>query len=198
LGLVTDGSESVVPGAQVTITNNTTAVSRTTTTNETGNYTFALVEVGHYDVGVSFEGFKSETVAGIRVETGAQVRQDFRLEVGDVSEIIQVSASTVLLNTENAVVSTVVDNRRVIELPLNGRNIVQLAVLVPGVQYGQRSGLADGLAGFPIPGASFSVSGNGTRELHQVVSLELRSLRSRPTPMTRRSASAEARWLASR
>ena len=74
--------------------------------------------------------------------------------------------------TENAVVGGVVENKRIIELPLNGRNIVNLAVLVPGVQYGNRTGRADGLGGFPIPGQGFSVSANGQREIHQIVSLD--------------------------
>ena len=140
--------------------------------NETGNYTFALVPVGNYEVTCQLEGFKTNTTSNQRVETAAQVRIDFTLEIGDVTETVEVSASAVLLQTENATVGAVVENRRIIELPLNGRNIVQLAVLVPGVQYGQRSGMATGEGGFPVPGASYSVSANGVREIHQVVSLD--------------------------
>jgi hypothetical protein len=89
-----------------------------------------------------------------------------------VTETVEVAASAPALVTENAVVGGVVENKRVIELPLNGRNVVNLAVLVPGVQYGNRTGLGDGLGGFPIPGQGFSVSANGQREIHQVVSLD--------------------------
>ena len=120
----------------------------------------------------TLEGFKTESVTNQRVETGAQVRMNFAMEIGDVTETVEVSAAAVTLNTENAVVGGVVENKRIIELPLNGRNIVQLAVLVPGVQFGNRTGLSNGQAGFPIPGAGYSVSANGQRETYQVVSLD--------------------------
>jgi hypothetical protein len=171
-GLVTDTTGAVIPGATVSITNVNTQISQTRTTNETGNYSFPQVQVGNYSIRCEMQGFKADVVASQRVETGAQVRRDFRLEVGDVTETVEVSAAAVTLNTENAVVGGVVENKRIIELPLNGRNVVQLAVLVPGVQFGSRTGLADGQGGFPIPGACYSVSANGQREIHQVVSLD--------------------------
>ena len=94
------------------------------------------------------------------------------MEVGELTETVEVAAAAPTLVTENAVVGGVVENKRIIELPLNGRNVVNLAVLVPGVQYGSRTGLGDGLEGFPIPGQGFSVSANGQREIHQIVSLD--------------------------
>jgi len=173
LGLVTDASGAVVQGAKITLTNEGTNVVLTTTTNETGNYTFSLLQVGNYDVRVEAAGFKTETVRNIRVETAAQVRQDFTLDVGNVAESVEVSANAVLLNTENATLGGVVENRRITELPLNGRNMQSLAVLVPGVQYGIRTGKSEGANGtFPIPGQGFGVIANGIRETHQVVSLD--------------------------
>ena len=171
-GLVTDATGAVIPGATVTLTNRDTGVQNTVQTNETGNFTFPQVLVGNYDASCRLEGFKTETVTNQRVETGAQVRINFSLEIGDVTETVEVSAAAITLNTENAVVGSVVENKRVIELPLNGRNIVALAVMVPGVQYGQRTGLADGQGGFPVPGSGYSVSANGQREIHQIVSLD--------------------------
>ena len=175
-GLVTDESQAVVPGATVTITNVATGISVMTTTNETGNYTFPLVDVGNYDIVCSLEGFKTNKINNQRVDTGAQVRADFELEIGDHTFTIDVTASAVVLSTENATVGAVVENKRIVELPLNGRNMVQLAVLVPGVQFGHRGGLANGLgharANGPIPGQVYSISANGVRELHQVVSLD--------------------------
>src|SRR5262249_52151566 len=158
--------------AKVTMTSHATGVSATVQTNDTGNYTFPLVPVGDYEVKVERAGFKSGTARGLRVETAAQLRQNFQLEVGSVSETVEVAASAVLLDTENATVGGVIENKRITELPLNGRNVVSLAVLVPGVQFGDRTGRGDGLAGFPIPGQGFSVSANGQREIHQVVSLD--------------------------
>ena len=171
-GLVTDSSGASIPGALITLTNTATGVVQTVQTNETGNYQFTLVAVGTYDAQCETEGFKTELATGIRVETGGQPRQDFALEVGDVTETIEVIANNVSLVTENATIGAVIENRRIVELPLNGRNVQSLAVLTPGVQFGNRTGRGNGQGGFPIPGQGFSVSGNGQREIHQVVSLD--------------------------
>ncbi|MFN0172989.1 MAG: TonB-dependent receptor domain-containing protein [Bryobacteraceae bacterium] len=171
-GLVTDSTGAAVVGAKVTITNKDTGVSQTVTANDSGNYIFVQVAVGTYEVKCEVTGFKAEVVSNMRVETAAQVRRDFTLEVGAVTETIEVAAAGVQLNTENAVVGHVIENKRIIELPLNGRNIVQLAVLVAGVQFGSRTGLADGLGGQVMTGNTYSVTANGQREIHQVVSLD--------------------------
>ncbi|MGH9662756.1 MAG: TonB-dependent receptor domain-containing protein, partial [Bryobacteraceae bacterium] len=171
-GNVTDASGAAIVGARVTITHTATNVSRSVTSNEAGLYSFPLVQVGQYEVKVEMQGFKSETVRGVRVDTAAQVRQDLQLQVGSVTETIEVAANAVTLETENSTVGGVIENKRIIELPLNGRNVTQLAVLVPGVQFGERTGRGDGLGGFPIPGQGFSVTANGQREIHQVVSLD--------------------------
>lgn len=171
-GLVTDASGAIIAGAKITITNEGTGVSSTVQTNATGNYTLPLVPVGNYDLRCEMQGFKTETVKGLRVETAAQVRQNFQMQVGEVTETIEVSAAAVSLQTENANVGGVIGNKEIIELPLNGRNVVALAVMLPGVQFGERTGRGDGMGGFPIPGQGFSVSANGQREIHQVVSLD--------------------------
>jgi hypothetical protein len=171
-GIVTDTTGASIAGAKVTATNEATNVAQTTTTNESGNYTFPLVPVGDYTVRCEVAGFKTESVRNIRVETAAQVRQDFKLSVGNVTESIDVVASGVALQTENATVGAVIENRRITELPLNGRNMQSLAVLVPGVQFGERTGRGDGSGGFPIPGQGFSVSANSQRETMQVASLD--------------------------
>ncbi|MSV28055.1 MAG: carboxypeptidase regulatory-like domain-containing protein [Bryobacterales bacterium] len=171
-GLVTDSSGAAIAGAKVILTNQGTNVALTTTANDTGNYTFPLVQVGDYTIRCEVQGFKAEVVRNVRLETAAQVRQNFKLDVGSVAESIEVAASAVTLQTENATVGAVIENRRIIELPLNGRNMQSLAVLVPGVQFGLRTGLGDGSGGFPIPGQGFSVSANGQRETNQVASLD--------------------------
>ncbi|MBI1355575.1 MAG: hypothetical protein GC160_14625 [Acidobacteria bacterium] len=171
-GLVTDSTGAVIPGASVTMTNIETGVKQRTDTNATGNYAFNLVPVGNYEVRCESAGFKAEVATGLRVDTGGQVRQNFTLEIGEVSETVEVSAAAVTLQTENAITGSVVENKRIIELPLNGRNMQNLAVLTPGVQFGNRTGRADGSGGFPIPGQAYSVSANGQREIHQVVSLD--------------------------
>ncbi len=171
-GVVRDATGAVAPAVAVTITHRETEISHHLDTNEKGSYRFSYVPVGLYDIRCELRGFRTRTLRGVRVETNAQVRQNFELELGEVSETIEVSASAVLLNTENANVSSVVDNRRVTELPLNGRNVSQLAVLAPGVQFGLRSGLANSQVGNPIPGSSVALIGSGIRAYHQVVSID--------------------------
>src|SRR6476469_6693369 len=102
LGLVSDPTGAVIRGAKITLTNIDTAVSAVATTNDTGNYEFALVQVGNYELRVEMPGFKTERVRNLRVETAAQVRQDIKLDVGNVAESVEVSATAVSLNTENA------------------------------------------------------------------------------------------------
>lgn len=169
---MSDSTGAVIPGATVTLTNVAAGVQQTRDTNATGNYTFNLVPVGDYEVRCETAGFKTQVVSGVRVETGGQARQDFAMEIGEVTETIEVSAKAVTLQTENAITGSVVENKRIIELPLNGRNMVNLAVLTPGVQFGNRTGRADGQGGFPIPGQAYSVTANGRREIHQVVTLD--------------------------
>lgn len=171
-GLVTDSTGSAIVGANIIATNQGTNVALTATTNETGNYSFPLLPVGDYTLRCERQGFRAGVVKGLRLETAAQVRHDFKLDVGSVAESIEVVANAVTLQTENATVGAVIENRRIIELPLNGRNMQSLAVLVPGVQYGERTGRGDGSGGFPIPGQGFSVSANGQRETNQVASLD--------------------------
>jgi hypothetical protein len=118
------------------------------------------------------QGFKTRTVTGIQVQTQQKVRVNVSLELGNVTETVEVTAAAVTLKTEDATVGQVIENRRIIELPLNGRNISNLAVLVPGVQFGLRTGLSDGSGGFPIPGAGVSVIANGIREIYGTIALD--------------------------
>jgi len=172
LGLVTDSSGAAVAGARVTITRTATGTVATHETNAAGEYSFPLVEIGAYTVHVEKQGFRAKTVSGLRIETQQKARVDFVLEVGSVTETVEVSAPAVALATETAAVGQVIDNKRVVDLPLNGRNMIQLAVMTPGVQFGLRSGLADGQSGFPIPGNGIGVIANGQRETHQSVTLD--------------------------
>ncbi|MBI4905848.1 MAG: carboxypeptidase regulatory-like domain-containing protein [Acidobacteria bacterium] len=171
-GIVTDASGAAVVGAKITATNVGTNVASIAMSNETGNYTFPLMPVGDYSIRCEMQGFKTDVVRGVRLETAAQLRQDFKLDVGSLSESVEVQAAAVTLQTENATVGAVIENRRIVELPLNGRNMQGLAVLVPGVQYGIRTGTGDGSGGFPIPGQGFAVIANGQRETNQVASLD--------------------------
>src|SRR5258705_13133013 len=140
LGRVTDSSGAAVGGAKVTETHVTTGQGQSQLTNQDGEDTFPLVEIGMHTVRVEKEGFLARTVTALRVETQQKARVDFTLEVGSVKQNIEVVASMVMLDTEYSAIGEVIDNKRVEDLPLNGRNIIQLAVMTPGVQYGSRSG----------------------------------------------------------
>lgn len=172
LGLVKDSTGSAVPGAKVTITRTATGQTLSRNSNEAGEYIFPLIEIGDWTVRVEKQGFRSQTVTGLKVETQQKARVDFTLEIGSVSETVEVTATGAVLETENSTVGQVIENKRVSDLPLNGRNIIHLAAMVPGVQYGSRSGGADGQGGFPIPGGGMSVIANGQREVHQSISLD--------------------------
>ncbi len=171
LGTVIDPSDAVVAGARVTLLRVATGERRTTTTTTSGDYAFPLIEIGDYKVTVELAGFQTQEKTGIRVQLQQKVRVDFVMRVGDTKETIEVSASGIQLKTEDAAVGQVIDNKRVVELPLNGRNVAMLAVLTPGVQFGLRQGL-DGSAGSPIPGRSVALTANGQRENNQQISLD--------------------------
>ncbi|MEX2260325.1 MAG: TonB-dependent receptor [Bryobacteraceae bacterium] len=172
LGRVADSTGAVIPGATVTIRRIATGETRTAATNQSGEYTFPLIEVGVYSVHCESQGFRSSTVTGLRVEIQQKARVNFMLQIGDVTERIEVAASAVALQTDDASIGSVVENKRVVDLPLNGRNITNLAVMSPGVQFGSRTGAADGQGGFPIPGTGISVIANGQREINQSVTID--------------------------
>ena len=95
------------------------------------------------------------------------------MEVGEITQTVEVQAAAVALKTDDAAVGQVIDNKRVVELPINGRNIASLAVLTPGVQYGVRMGYdGAGTGAYPIPGSLVAVSANGQREVNQQVTLD--------------------------
>ncbi len=173
LGTVTDPTGAVVSNAKVVLLRIATGQTRETLTTSSGDYSFPLIEIGEYTVTVSFAGFKTEDAKNIHVQLQQKARVDFRLEVGQTSERIEVQANAVALKTEDAAVGGVIDNKRVVELPLNGRNVAGLAVLVPGVQFGIRMGLdGQGAGTFPIPGSVVAVSANGQREVNQQITLD--------------------------
>jgi hypothetical protein len=132
-GLVTDVSKAAISGATVTITNVATQTARTASTNGEGFYTVPLLPPGSYRVEAANPGFASQKVNEIRLETGQTARLDFELKPGSVVESIDVSASAVLINSETSEVGQVIDSKRILEMPLNGRNYLQLALFTTGV-----------------------------------------------------------------
>jgi hypothetical protein len=133
VGTVTDQSGGVINGAKVTLTNEGTAASLTTTTGADGNYTFSPVKIGSYKIEVSFQGFQTTTATGITVNIAAHVVQNFTLTPGAVSQTVEVSAAPPLLESQSAAVGQVVGSESVNNLPLNGRNFTFLAQISAGV-----------------------------------------------------------------
>jgi hypothetical protein len=145
LGTVADPSGAVIPGATVYVTNLGTAEKRTVVTDSTGNYRFVNLVPGRYRVEVEMSNFKHYTREPIAVEVGAAVRIDPKLEIGSPTEVVTVTSQTPLLQTDTASLSQVVESRTVIEMPLNGRNVMNLIALTPGViPQGSSSGSALG------------------------------------------------------
>ena len=143
-GTVTDAQGGVLPGATVTLTNAETKETRTAKSDSTGDYVFPLLAPGHYSIRVQDTGFKSFSIADLAVEGGDRARADAQMTVGDTSQTIQVTATTPLLQADNATVSSTVTAAAVTDLPLNGRNFINLVQLVPGANEGPGNGLTSG------------------------------------------------------
>ncbi|MGH9930955.1 MAG: carboxypeptidase regulatory-like domain-containing protein [Pyrinomonadaceae bacterium] len=151
-GRIVDSKEASIPGASVTVTNEATGVSQTQTTNEAGVYAFASLPVGNYTVTVEQAGFKKFQKTGNALEVGSPLSVDAALEVGQVSEVVTVQGGTEQLQTANATIGNVVEQKAIEALPLNGRNPLTLLLLEPGVV--QRS----------FGGAGSGVHVNGARD----------------------------------
>src|SRR5260370_703313 len=126
-GVVTDSSGAVVAGANITVTNPQTNFTRQVQTNSTGNYVFPTLLPGLYSLRVEIQGFQNEVRNQIELQVAQVARIDFQLKVGAVTESLEVTGGALLLNTEDATIGTVIETRRIVELPLNGRNFLQLS-----------------------------------------------------------------------
>ncbi|MCC6293456.1 MAG: TonB-dependent receptor [Bryobacterales bacterium] len=175
LGTVTDSTGASVQGAKITARNVGTGVNTETLTTSTGDYALPLLDIGEYEVSVEMSGFKAETKKGVRLQINEKVRVDFALQVGAQTERITVSAAATTLRTDEASVGGTVEQRRLVELPMNGRNVGNFAVLNPGVQFGSRGGYdgqSGGGGGIPIPGQTIAIVANGQREVSQHATLD--------------------------
>src|SRR5467141_246252 len=139
LGAVTDTSGAVVAGAKVTATEMKTGVSRSTTTNDSGNYAFANLPPGLYEVVTEKQGFKKAVRSGVDVVVNTDTRVNLALDPGAISESVVVTAETPILQTDRADVGAKIDSKQVVDLPLgNNRNFQNLLNLVPGATRAHR------------------------------------------------------------
>ena len=131
-GTVTDNSGAVVANAKVTVTAQGTNAAREGTTDPTGHYNVPLLGVGLYTVRVEAPGFKNGEIKDLRLQIDEQRELDFKIVPASVSTQVEVNASEVAVETSNATLGQVITSDQVAELPLNGRDFVQLATLTPG------------------------------------------------------------------
>lgn len=132
-GDVVDQAGTPVPGATVTVAAVATGASRTTVTNADGGFVVTGLAPGRYRVRVELAGFRPLTREGVELATGETVRLDLQLQLGGVAEAVTVTADAPLLRSESSGLGHVVDNRSIVDLPLNGRSFIGLATLVPGI-----------------------------------------------------------------
>ncbi len=155
-GTVSDEQGAILSGAQVTITNTDTNQSRSVATDSDGSYNFPDLPLGGYKINYSHQGFKTESQTGIVLHVNDSRVFNVSLKIGAITEEVVVQGTLVQVETTNAGLSGLVEGKQVTELPLNGRNFMQLVTLVPGVATGEGfSAQAKGLKG----GSDISISG---------------------------------------
>jgi len=152
-GTVTDPTGAVVPGAQVTATNTLTGVTTKTTSQDNGLYQFLQLPIGTYSVTVAKQGFKTFKSSGVTLTVNQIYDLPVKVEVGVPTETVEVTASAVQVETANTQLNTVISSQQVVDLPLIGRNFVQLSQLTPGV-----------LSSSDRFGSNFSTNGSQTQQ----------------------------------
>ena len=157
-GSVTDASAAPVAGASVTVTNTATNVTFRTQTTGEGLFQAPNLAVGEYTVAVEKSGFRRLVRSGIQLQVDQRAQIDVRLEVGQLAESIEVQGEAPLVDTSNTSIGKVVDQRRVAELPLNGRNALALTLLTPSVK-SNAGPTASGFADRGIQLSSISING---------------------------------------
>jgi hypothetical protein len=133
-GIVTDQAGAVLPGARVRVIELQTNQVRSIISNESGEFSFPILPVGEYRVETELAGFKKNVTNNIKLIVDQTVKLELSLEVGEVSQTIEVTGSPTLVESSVPTLKSVIDQKRIQELPLEGRNVLKLMLLVPGVQ----------------------------------------------------------------
>jgi hypothetical protein len=163
LGTVKDSSGASIPGAMVTLRNTDTNLTKTTTTETDGSYRFPELPVGHYEVKAEAAGFRTETRTGLNLEVTQQGVINFALQVGATTQQVTITSDIPLVNTQDSTLGGTVNEQQISELPLNGRNYIDLTLLKPGVNkdVNQRnqSGTSFSVNGAPPRSNNFTLDG---------------------------------------
>ena len=149
-GIITDSNSALIAGAQITLTNVDTSVTRRAVTNGDGYYSIPFVLPGKYQLHVLATGFKPVTRNNLSLNVDQAARIDFKLELGTITESVSITSIEPPLERETSSIGQVIENKTIVTLPLNGRNYSQLSLLMPGVTPDQLPRAADG----------FNVNGN--------------------------------------
>src|SRR5437879_9664864 len=147
-GTVKDQTGAVLPGVEIAVTQTATGAKRTAVSNETGNYVLASLPLGPYMLEAALPCFKSYVQTGIVLQVDANPTINVVLQVGQVSDQVEVQANAALVETHSTGLGTVVDNQRVVELPLNGRNVTELVFLAGMANVGG-SGFLNSVRNYP-------------------------------------------------
>src|SRR5881396_362170 len=156
-GTVRDQSGAVLPGVEVTVVQTDTAAARTAVSNETGSYILSNLPIGPYRLEAALPGFRTFVQTGIVLQVNSAPVVNPVLQVGQVSEQIEVQANAALVETRTTTVGQVIDNQRVLELPLNGRQVTELVLLSGVANVGGVNANNSGIRNYPT--TTISVAG---------------------------------------
>ena len=168
VGTVTDASGGVLPNVTIKITNTATGVTKTSPTNDVGQYALPDVQIGTYDVTATAQGFKVQARTGVVVNATERVRQDFQMAVGGSAETITVEATALHVQTDSGEQSSLVNGRQITELSTKNRTIYSYATLTTGAANLN----PDTQVPVPVGGASGNISFNGNRPGHNLYMLD--------------------------
>jgi len=132
VGRTIDETDATLPGVKITLTQTTTGQTRTVTSDESGNYVFLLLPAGKYELAAEREGFQKLIRREFDLQVDQRASLDLPLKAGQITETVEIRDEASILQTESASVGTVIDQAKIVRLPLNGREFQQLALLVPG------------------------------------------------------------------
>ncbi|MBI1788317.1 MAG: carboxypeptidase regulatory-like domain-containing protein, partial [Acidobacteria bacterium] len=143
VGTVTDQAGAVIPGARVTLVNEGTQFTRAAAANSSGQYVAYSVPTGAYTITAEQQGFQKLVRSGVRLTAADTLTVDLQLTLGSVQETVQVTAESPLLQSQTAIVSSLVSNQQIVEMPLNGRTFTALLKLSPGAYTGSSTNLTN-------------------------------------------------------
>ena len=164
VGTVRDASGGVVQGVEITLVDVNTGVSRSAVTNDLGVYNLISIPAGRYTLEAAFTGFKRKKIEGIILEVSQRTRIDIQMELGQMSDTVEVTGSAPLVNTESPTIGQVTDQKAITQLPLNGRDFTQLIGLAPGVAAGTNIGVG-------IPNSANRINVDGGNDIEPFTGL---------------------------